>query len=78
MEIFYETWINRDNAKKFISTLSDEDLKRAIITEDAFESDDPAVRKKFIEHIKARIDAVGKQIKDTNAQLRVEHPEYFE
>jgi hypothetical protein len=66
-----------ESTKKFIETLSNEDLTKATITESTFESADQSVDKKFKEHIKERFNIVGEKIKLATEQFKAEHPEYF-
>lgn len=67
-----------ESAREFVSTLSEADLEKAVVTETSLESDDPAIRKKFEDHIKARFLAVGDKIRTATNQFKSEHPEYFD
>jgi hypothetical protein len=66
-----------ESTKKFIETLTEEDMLKATMTEDVFESTDPSIDKKFEEHIKERFNIVGEKIKLATEQFKAEHPEYF-
>ena len=67
-----------ESAKKFINTLNAEDLEKTVITDSTLESDDPDIRRKFEDHIKARFLAVGNKIRSATEQFKAEHPEYFD
>lgn len=66
-----------ESARKFVDTLDKADLEKVIITEDALESDDPDIYKKFEEHIKARLQAAGDKVRAATAQFKIDYPEYF-
>lgn len=67
-----------EGVKKFIETLNESDLTKVTITDDAFESDDVDISEKAVEFAKAMLKATAAKLDTHNAQLRIEHPEYFE
>lgn len=67
-----------ESAKKFIETLNEEDLTKVTFTGNTMESDDEGISNKFMAYAKERLRKIGEKIAETNARLRVEHPEYFE
>jgi hypothetical protein len=66
-----------ERAKKFIETLTEEDLEKVTLTENTFESDDEVIHDKFIDFIKIELAKIKEEITEFNKQLRIEHPEYF-
>lgn len=66
-----------ESTKKFIETLSEEDLTKATITESTFESEDTNIYKKVENHIKERFEIVGSKVSLATRQFIAEHPEYF-
>ena len=67
-----------EDTKKFINFLSEGDRAKLTFTNEFMESQDDGISDKFREYIKIRLSKVGQNIAETNAKLRVEHPEYFE
>ena len=67
-----------ESAKKFIETLNEEDLTKVTFTGNTMESDYEGISNKFMAYAKERLRKIGEKIEETNARLRVEHPEYFE
>lgn len=66
-----------ERAKKFIETLTEEDLAKVTLTENTFESDDEGIHDKFIDFIKIELAKIKEEITEFNKQLRIERPEYF-
>ena len=67
-----------ESVKKFIDTLDESDLSKVTITEDALESADEGISEKAVEFAKAMLEATAAKLDAYNAQLKIEHPEYFE
>lgn len=66
------------SVRKFIDTLDEFDLIKITVTEDAIESNDKGISNKVFEYAKARLATIAAKLEAYNAQLRIEHPEYFE
>lgn len=67
-----------ESVKKFIGTLTEADFAKVTITDDALESDDDGISEKAEKFAKAMLEATAAKLDAYNAQLRIEHPEYFE
>ena len=67
-----------ESNKHFIDTLDEADKAKIIITEDTLEMTDDALHDKLIEYHKTNLNKMRAEIEAFTAQLRVEHPEYFE
>ena len=67
-----------ESNKPFIDTLDEADKAKIIITEDTLEMTDDALHDKLIEYHKVRLAKMREEIEAFTAQLRIEHPEYFE
>lgn len=67
-----------ESTKKFIETLSDEDLTKATITESTFESENTNIYKKWKTISKNALKLlVVKLVLLHTRQFMAEHPEYF-
>ena len=67
-----------ESNRHFIDTLDEADKAKIIITEDTLEMTDDALHDKLIEYHKTNLAKMREEIAAFTAQLRIEHPEYFE
>jgi hypothetical protein len=71
-----------EQTKRFVESLEATDRTKLIITEEAIESSDEDMSKKWdaflVAEFKNKMREIGEEIKEFNKQLFIDHPEYFE